>query len=687
MDLWSTLALIRKWRYLAGLMLLVTLGGSFAAVAQLTPVVEVNSALVLLLPAAESPDGNPYTSGFENQVLATLVAKNLSSPAAVQSMVALGADRQYEVTADSGFTAALVHVIARNQATAEAFRTVAVVSQGVKTEVERLQRASGAPEATWIRAVPLASSPTTLVLAGSRVRPLAALVLASLLVSLGMTFLVEGFGRRQARKRVGRPTLEEAPPWLAFVDPGTDPQSDTLAKAALAEADLPGTPSRRRRPLDAVDALTIFVVLLLALPARLVFKQLGAAGTPANMWGLVLLLWWTAHRLIPSRRSVTFQPVRLGIQFLGLAAVLSYAAAFFRPIDVVEIFAADRGLISLAAWSGVALVAVDGITTYGRLRRLLDRVASAGAALAGLGLVQFFTAIDVRPWFHIPFLSVNGDLELVFVNSRAGFNRVAGTTNHPIEFSVVLAMILPLALHLAFHAEASRKRRAWVRVALIGVAVPMSVSRTGILGLLVGGVILFVSWPAQRRWRAVLLTPIFAVGLRLLAPGLLGSIRNLFLNIQRDNSFTGRTDDYSIATRIFSRAPWFGRGWGTLLPDRYVLLDNQLLKTLLEGGLFAVVALLLLFALGIGAASGAYHRAADDEARDLGQTFVAAIAIGMVSFVTFDAFAFATVPATLFLVLGCSGALWRLTLVGDSRYQAPEGRSISLDASPTPVTV
>ena len=655
MDLWSTLALLGRRRYLAALLLVITMGGSLAAIASLAPVSEVRSSLVLLLPAGQSPDGNPYTSGFQNQVLARLVATNMSAPAAIGQMSEQGADPRYEVTADNGYTAAFVRVVSRSRDEALAIRTVAVVSEGIRAETAHLQRISGAPEETWVQATPLVAAPEPQILAGSRIRPLAALVLASLLVALGGTFLAEGLYRRRRRTHTGTPHLNAPPPWVGFVNPdegsGTEPVT------------------RPKFPLDAVDAITVFVALLFILPARLVFAPLGAAGTPANIWGLVLLLWWTAHRLIPRSgqpggpgAALTFQPVRIAIQVLGLAALISYAGAFFRPIDIVEIAAADRGLIALAAWSGVALVAVDGITTYARLRRLVDRVATAGAALAALGIVQFFTAIDIRPWFHLPFLSVNGDLELILLNSRSGFNRVAGTTNHPIEFSAVLAVILPLALHVAFHANPEKKRMAWIRVLLIGAAVPLSLSRTGMLGLLVGGAILFVSWPAPRRWRAILLTPFLAVGLRLLVPGLLGSIRSLFLSIQSDNSFIGRTDDYEIVARLFSEAPFFGRGWGTLLPDRYVLLDNQLLKTLLEGGLFALVALVGLFAVGIGAARGAYHRAADAEGRDLGQSSAAALAVGLVSFATFDAFAFVTVPATLFLVLGCSGALWRLTL-------------------------
>lgn len=658
MDLWSTLALLAKRWYIAGLILLLTVGASLATVARIAPVFEVNSPLVLLLPPSESPDGNPYTSGFQNQVLAQLVVQNLSATATVTRLVAQGADPQYSVVADNSYAAAFVHVISRSRELPVALRTTAVVSAAVEAEAERLQADAGAPAATWVRTVPLAASPEPHLLKGSRIRPLAGLLLASLMATFGVTLGFEALSRRRARRRASGPILEAQAPWRSLV-------SDTGGELPSLRVDQPlsARPEPRRHPFDAVDAVTVFLVLLVGIPARLVFSPLGAAGTPANMWGLVLLIWWIAHRLIPGRATRTFQPVRLAIQFLGLAALLSYSAAFFRPIDIVEIFAADRGLIALAAWSGVALVVADGIVTRARLRRLVERVVSAGSVLAGIGVMQFFTSIDIRPWYHIPFLTVNGDFVLVELNSRSGFNRVSGTANHPIEFSAVLAMILPLALYLAFHADPSRRRRAWLRVALIGMAVPLSVSRTGMLGLIVGGLVLFVSWPAKRRWRAIAMLPVLAVGSKLLVPGLLGSIQSLFLHIQSDNSFTGRTQDYAAVARFFSRTPIIGRGWGTLLPDRYILLDNQFLKTLVEAGLVGALALLALFIIGIGTARGAYHRAPDAEGRDLGQTFAASLAIGLISFVTFDAFAFAMVPAMVFLVVGAAGALWRLSVL------------------------
>ena len=61
--------------------------------------------------------------------------------------------------------------------------------------------------------------------------------------------------------------------------------------------DLLPTEQRRSTP-DATTALTGLVVLLIAVPSQLVFAPLGAAGSPAQLLGLVLLVAWMAYRII-----------------------------------------------------------------------------------------------------------------------------------------------------------------------------------------------------------------------------------------------------------------------------------------------------------------------------------------------------------------------------------------------------
>ena len=91
---------------------------------------------------------------------------------------------------------------------------------------------------------------------------------------------------------------------------------------------------------------------------------------------------------------------------------------------------------------------------------------------------------------------------------------------------------------------------------LIGTALPMSVSRSAILA--VARRLRRASslgWPARWRLRALLVLPFAVVGMRLLAPGLVGTIRSLFANLVNDPSVTGRTDDYSVVLAPLRRAP------------------------------------------------------------------------------------------------------------------------------------
>jgi O-antigen ligase len=337
--------------------------------------------------------------------------------------------------------------------------------------------------------------------------------------------------------------------------------------------------------------------------------------------------------------------------------VASYAAAFTRPISAQEISAADRGIISLAAWAGVVLLTADGVDSRERLDTLLRRLVLVATIIAAVGILQFFTGIDLAGYLRLPGLTPNADLTAIA--ERSVFRRVAGTAIHPIEFGVVLALVVPVALHHAFTAPRGGVR-PWLPVILLGVAIPMSLSRSAILGLVVGGIVLFAGWSRRERVRMMIVLPVFTVCMRMLVPGLLGTIKSLFLNLASDPSYQGRTDDYAVVGRFIAERPLFGRGFSTFDPIRYVLLDNQYLGTTIETGFIGLAALILLFLIAAFTARGARRRSHDPAMRDLGQALAASVVIAMVGFVTFDALAFPMATGLTFFVIGCAGAAWRL---------------------------
>lgn len=427
-----------------------------------------------------------------------------------------------------------------------------------------------------------------------------------------------------------------------------------------------GTTPRPHRPArDARGVLTVIAVLLLLLPARMVVAPLGGAGTPATIVASVALVWWLCARMVPSSAPPPGgQPVRVAMVMLAGSILLSYAVASLHALPGDQVAGADRGLLALAAWAGVALVAADLLTSAASVEQVIRRLVVFGVVLAGLGVVQFCTGIDIAAWFRIPGLTTPEAAS--FIDTRGVLRRVSGTASHPIEFGMVLVLILPFAFHVA---TVSRRHRAlWgLGTVLILVAIPMSVSRSAILGLVTVFVFLFAAWSPRRRLAAIVLAPVFLVGMRLLIPGLVGTISSIFGNAADDPSLQGRTDDYGQVGELIARSPIVGRGFGTFLPHDFFFLDNQYLGTIIETGFVGLAAVVAVLAIGIGLGRGIRRRSPDGEGRMLGQCFAAAFAAAAIGLGTFDAFGFSMFTGVLFLLLGCAGASWRLVRQPDRR--------------------
>jgi O-antigen ligase len=410
---------------------------------------------------------------------------------------------------------------------------------------------------------------------------------------------------------------------------------------------------------DAVSVLTVYVVLLFAVPSALVFKPVGSSGTPAGLLAGALFLWWLAGRLVPSLgASAGRQPLRIAASACLAAVLASDVVAYLRPIDGLEIHAAQSAIVLIVGGLGVVLLTADGVSHIERLDVLLGRLTTAGAALASLGIVQFFTRFDIAAHIHVPGLSLNESTD--YIQLRDGFNRVAGTAAHPIEFGVVLATVFPIAIHQAMYATPERRNRARVRVALIAVALPMSVSRSAMLGVLAAGLVMAAGWTWRRRAQAAVAAVAFVAGMRLVVPGLMGTIRNMFTGLQSDSSYVARTQHASEAYAYIGQRPWFGRGFGTFLPSRYVLLDNQYLGLLVETGVVGLLAFVALFCTAFGVGHHVACVGATEERRSLGWALAAAAAVPLVTYITFDAFGFAMANGVTMLVVGCAGALWRI---------------------------
>ena len=413
--------------------------------------------------------------------------------------------------------------------------------------------------------------------------------------------------------------------------------------------------------LDAAAFLSLCVFALMLIPSNLTVSAIGALGTPALLLGLAALVWWTAAQMNRSTSTLSPpQPIRRAMLWFTIAVLTSYIAATSRPIDSLELNAADRGLLLIASWLGLVLLASDGLVGRANLEAVLRRLVLAGGIAALIGVLQFVTGAAIVDVIHIPGLTPNTALTSIY--DRNGFTRAAGTSSHPIEFGVVLAMILPLALHFALTDRGRGAVARWLPVGLIAVAVPITISRSALVGVVVALVVLIPSWPATRRRLSYLVILGVVVGIYVTIPGMLGTLTRLFTDISTDGSALSRTDSYSLSLEFIERSPLFGRGLSTFLPQ-YRILDNQYLGLLIEVGFVGTIALLALFIVAMVSALSSRRASSDEATRSLAQALTAMVAAGAVSFATFDSFGFPQASSLVFLGVGCIGALANTVLL------------------------
>jgi hypothetical protein len=278
--------------------------------------------------------------------------------------------------------------------------------------------------------------------------------------------------------------------------------------------------------------------------------------------------------------------------------------------------------------------------------------------VAAIGYYDFFTAANIAESIRIPGLtsSVAGVRTL----DRGSFVRPRSTTAHSLEFAGMLAVLVPFAVQQAFdpirrHAGPLRR---WGPLILMGGALPLTVSRTSIIGALIVILVMVPRWKPQRRWGAFGVLFVSVGVLKVLIPGLIGTITTLFSTFlsNSDSSTQARTVKYSAIVPYLREHPLFGLGFGTFTPDLYFFTDNQYMLTLAEMGLLGLVALFGLFLIGIHHGGAIRRLAVSESDRELGQAFFASAVVALIISATFDALMFPMFAGMFFVTLGAGGS-------------------------------
>jgi len=402
---------------------------------------------------------------------------------------------------------------------------------------------------------------------------------------------------------------------------------------------------------DGATLLCVFLLMLLIVPARLVISGLPMSITPASVAGLMLGVVWFCCQL------VTTLGVAKG-RNIARTALFGYATRNYLPADEAE--GADRTIVVVFAAICVGIAAVDGIKNLARLDTMLKFMTALIGVVAFIGFVQFAAGFDITKYLALPGLRPVTDDG--FVLERASFRRPAGTTGHPIEFGVVCAIGVPLAAHYAYRAKEAGEKSGkwWLCLMIIAAGAVVSLSRSAILGLCLAGIVLMIGWPGRRRVQGLIAAAGFLGVLKVVVPGLIGTLYSLFDSIGDDPSISGRTDDYASAGVQIAKHFLLGRGNGTYLSEKYGPLDNQYLGTLVQNGYIGLACMVFLFLGGMWAAARARALSPDPVVRDLALSLMAAQSIVALGAATFDLLWFSTGTGLTFVLVGASGALLRI---------------------------
>jgi hypothetical protein len=413
-----------------------------------------------------------------------------------------------------------------------------------------------------------------------------------------------------------------------------------------------------RSRVDITTVLVLWALALWLVPSRYTVGAFAVTG--AMVFAFFATVLWAYGRMLPNSRvahgGVTTNKV---VAFFLIVTVAGYIDVVLRPLSSTDLSSANRNLAIVVALCGLAVAIADGVRSRRQLNRVLGAVVAGAAIVAVIGFIQYFIRFDVARYLHPPGFKTTG--QEAFIYHRTKFTRVAGTALHPIEFGIALAAVLPLALHFSTFGRTQLSRySSRLSAVLIAGAIPLTLSRSAALSLLLVAVILLPTWTPLRRWRTVFTLLALVMLLNILVPGVFGVIGKLFTGKSGAGSLQTRGDATTVGLNMIGDKPWVGHGFA-VDAGTPVIIDNQYLVTGIEQGLLGLLALLTVIFGGIGAARRARKATTDPQTRDLAQSIVALIAAAALGGFGLNILRFPMTAGLLFMGVGTAGALLRIT--------------------------
>jgi O-Antigen ligase len=456
-----------------------------------------------------------------------------------------------------------------------------------------------------------------------------------------------------------------------------------------------------------VSAVVPFVLLaaLVAAGHRVLFRW------ESLLAGVVLVIFFIPIKryTLPSQLPFNVEPYRLMIAFVAVAWITSLlidkrvrlrSSGLERPIllfafaALVSVAVNDSSIAAAGLTAEVVkaltfftsffilfYVIVSLVRTSAQLDRLIGLLVASGTLLAVSALVESRTEYNVFNHLGValPFLTFQDPTAVGLTSGtldRSGRLRVYASAEHPIELAAVLVMLIPLAFYLA---KVSGRRRWFLMAGVLGLGALATVSRTGVIMMVVAGLVLFRLRPTDVKRFLPLLVPALCV-LYFALPHTLGSFYSAFfpksgliadqstIAVGNNAYADGRLADIGPSFHEWAQKPLFGEGFGSrvvsrtdalrlgVVPAR--LLDDQWLGSLLETGFVGICGLIWLFVRAIRRMTR-IAREDDGPAGWLGAAIAASLLSFALGMLTFDALGFVQVTITFFLMLALSAVLWR----------------------------
>ena len=422
--------------------------------------------------------------------------------------------------------------------------------------------------------------------------------------------------------------------------------------------------SERRSTADPADPPTtdppppwLLRLLCLVIPILPVYVVLPGAlkgnGAPSRMiafvmFGLVVLGFLT------TRRSTKGRSVNPGVVVLlgYLALWLIVAGVGLTAYDDIQIASnRTRALLALIGHVAVGLYVMVSVRSAAQRDVLLGWLAVGLSFACLVGVLQGVSSIDLRYVFQPPGFILN--TEDLALSERMGVTRVRSTSQHAIEFSVLAAINIPLTLYFA--RNAARRGVRWlagIACVVAALALPASVSRSGIISLLVALLIYVFAFKV----RAIAMSTIaiaVAVGSYAVAfPHVADALWLTFTGSAEDESVSGRLEDYAKVSDTLSQHPIFGLGLGGAPPSVFGYLDNEWLQAIVQGGVIGLTALTAVMVGALFGMSAALRGVRSPRQREQAYLLAAMTVAIVASSFTFDLFSFEQAALVFFILFG-----------------------------------